>query len=111
MVRLHGYGPACVDFVVIAFKVLTKQFRIVLESTSTGTMNDYYSITAIACQISVVDSSPRRDTPPTTSNADVPAGLRKSDFLYTIFLPNYPPISIPFLIGKHPNLPESGAFY
>ena len=31
------------------------------------------------------------------SYVDVPAKLRKSYFLYTNFLPNYPPINIPFL--------------
>ena len=45
------------------------------------------------------------------SYVDVPAEPRKSDFLYTNFLPNYPPISIPFLIEKHPILPKLGAFY
>ena len=45
------------------------------------------------------------------SYVDVPAGPRKSDFLYTIFLPNFPPISIPFLKEKHPILTKLGAFY
>ena len=42
---------------------------------------------------------------------DVPAGSRKSDYLYTNFLPNFPPISIPFLKEKHPILIKLGAFY
>ena len=37
---------------------------------------------------------------------DVPASPRKSVFLYTNFLPNFPPISIPFSI-----LNKLGAFY
>ena len=45
------------------------------------------------------------------SYVDVPAELRKSDFLYSNFLPNYPPISVPFSIEKHPILPKLGAFY
>ena len=36
---------------------------------------------------------------------------RKSDFLYTNFLPNFPPISIPFLKEKHPILTKLDAFY
>ena len=42
---------------------------------------------------------------------DVPAKPQKFDFLYTNFSPNYPPISIPFSIEKHPILPKLGAFY
>ena len=42
---------------------------------------------------------------------DVPARPRKSDFLYTNFLPNFPPISIPFSKEKHPILTKLGAFY
>ena len=45
------------------------------------------------------------------SYVDVPAELWKFDFLYTNFLPNYPPISIPFSMKKHPVLPKLGAFY
>ena len=45
------------------------------------------------------------------SYVDVPAGTQKSDFLYTNFLPNFPPISIPFLKEKHPILTKLGAFY
>ena len=40
---------------------------------------------------------------------DVPAGPRKSDFLYTTFMPNFSPISIPFLKEKHPILTKLGA--
>ena len=36
------------------------------------------------------------------SYVDVPAEPLKFDFLYTNFLPNYSPISIPFSIEKHP---------
>ena len=36
------------------------------------------------------------------SYVDVPAGPRKSDYLYTNFLPNFLPISIPFSKEKHP---------
>ena len=42
---------------------------------------------------------------------DVPARRWKSDFLYTNFLPNFPPISVPFLKEKHPILNTLGAFY
>ena len=42
---------------------------------------------------------------------DVPAGPRKSDYLYTNFLPNFPPISIPFSKEKHPIWIKLGAFY
>ena len=42
---------------------------------------------------------------------DVPAEPRKIDFLYTNFLSNYTPISIPFSIENHPILPRLGAFY
>ena len=42
---------------------------------------------------------------------DVPAGPRKSDYLYTNFLPNFPPINIPFLKEKHPIWIKLGAFY
>ena len=42
---------------------------------------------------------------------DVPAGPRKSDYLYTNVLPNFPPISIPFLKEKHPIWIKLGAFY
>ena len=42
---------------------------------------------------------------------DVPAGPWKSDYLYTNFLPNFPPISIPFLKEKHPIWIKLGAFY
>ena len=42
---------------------------------------------------------------------NVPAGPLKSDFLYTNFLPNLPPISIPFLKEKHSILTKLGAFY
>ena len=45
------------------------------------------------------------------SYVDVPAGPRKSDCLYTNFLPNFPPISIPFSKEKHPILIKLGAFY
>ena len=45
------------------------------------------------------------------SYVDVPAGPRKSDYLYTIFLPNFPPISIPFSKEKHPIWIKLGAFY
>ena len=46
------------------------------------------------------------------SYVDVPAGPRKSDYLYTLyFLPNFPPISIPFLEEKHPIWIKLGAFY
>ena len=45
------------------------------------------------------------------SYVDVPAGPRKSDFLYTNFLPNFPPINIPFLKEKHPILTKLDAFY
>ena len=45
------------------------------------------------------------------SYVDVPAGPRKSDYLYTNFLPNFPPISIQFLKEKHPILIKLGAFY
>ena len=36
---------------------------------------------------------------------------RKSDFLYTSFTPNFPPISIPFSKEKHQILTKLGAFY
>ena len=42
---------------------------------------------------------------------DVPAGPRKSEYLYTNFLPNFPPISIPFSKEKHPIWIKLGAFY
>ena len=42
---------------------------------------------------------------------DVPAGPRKSDYLYTNFWPNFPPISIPFSKEKHPIWIKLGAFY
>ena len=42
---------------------------------------------------------------------DVPAGPRKSDYLYTNFLPNFPLISIPFSEEKHPIWIKLGAFY
>ena len=45
------------------------------------------------------------------SCVDVPAGPRKSDVLYTNFLPNFPPISIPFSNEKHAILTKLGAFY
>ena len=45
------------------------------------------------------------------SYVDVPAGPRKSDYLYSNFLPNFPPISIPFSKEKHPILIKLGAFY
>ena len=45
------------------------------------------------------------------SYVDVPAGHRKSNYLYSNFLPNFPPISIPFLKEKHPILIKLGAFY
>ena len=45
------------------------------------------------------------------SYVDVPAGPQKSDYLYTNFWPNFPPISIPFLKEKHPILIKLGAFY
>ena len=45
------------------------------------------------------------------SYVDVPAGPQKSDFLYTNILPNFPPISKPFLKEKHPILTTLGAFY
>ena len=38
------------------------------------------------------------------SYVDVPAWPQKSDFLYTNFLPNFPPINILFLKEKHPIL-------
>ena len=44
------------------------------------------------------------------SYVDVPTGPWKSDFLYTNFLPNFPPISIPFLKEKHPILNKLGVF-
>ena len=40
------------------------------------------------------------------SYMDVHAKPQKFDFLYSNFLPNYPPISIPFLIEKHPICPN-----
>ena len=45
------------------------------------------------------------------SYVDVPAGPRKSDYLYTNFLPNFPPISILFSKEKHPIWIKLGAFY
>ena len=45
------------------------------------------------------------------SYVDVPAGPRKSDYLYTNFLPNFPPINIPFSKEKHPILTKLDAFY
>ena len=45
------------------------------------------------------------------SYVDVPAGPRKSDYLYTNFLPNFPPITIPFSKERHPILIKLGAFY
>ena len=45
------------------------------------------------------------------SYVDVPAGPRKSDYLYTNFLPNFPPINIPFSKEKHPIWIKLGAFY
>ena len=45
------------------------------------------------------------------SYVDVPAGPGKSYYLYTNFLPNFPPINIPFLKEKHPILTKLGAFY
>ena len=45
------------------------------------------------------------------SYVDVPARPRKSDYLYTNFLPNFPPISIPFSKEKHPIWIKLGAFY
>ena len=45
------------------------------------------------------------------SYVDVPAGPRKSDFLNTNFLLNFPSINIPFLKEKHPILIKLGAFY
>ena len=45
------------------------------------------------------------------SYVDVPAGPRKSDYLYTNFLPNFPPISIPFSKEEHPIWIKLGAFY
>ena len=41
----------------------------------------------------------------------MPAGPRKSDYLYTNFLPNFPPISIPFSKEKPPIWIKLGAFY
>ena len=41
---------------------------------------------------------------------DVPAEPRKFNFLYINFSPNYPPISIPFSIEKHPILSKIGWF-
>ena len=38
-------------------------------------------------------------------------GPRKSDYLYTNFFPNFPPISIPFSKEKHPIWIKLGAFY
>ena len=40
-----------------------------------------------------------------------PAGPGKSDYLYTNFLPNFPPINIPFLKEKHPILTKLDTFY
>ena len=45
------------------------------------------------------------------SYVDVPAGSRKSGYLYTNSLSNFPPISIPFPKEKHPILTKLGAFY
>ena len=45
------------------------------------------------------------------SYVDVPAEPQKPDFLYTNFSSDYPPISLPFSIEKHPILPKLGAFY
>ena len=42
---------------------------------------------------------------------DMPAECRKSVFLYTDFLPNFPPISISFLKEKHPILATLGALF
>ena len=42
---------------------------------------------------------------------DVPAGPRKSDYLYTNFFAKFPPISIPFSKEKHPIWIKLGAFY
>ena len=44
------------------------------------------------------------------SYVDVPAGPRKSDFLYTNFLPNFPPISILISKENHAILTKLGAF-
>ena len=45
------------------------------------------------------------------SYVDVPAGPRKSHYLYTNFLPKFPPISVPFSEEKHPIWIKLGAFY
>ena len=60
--------------------------------------------------LTVAAESPRGVLSP-KSHVDVPAGPRKSDYLYTNFLPNFPPISIPFLKEKHPIWIKLGAFY
>ena len=44
------------------------------------------------------------------SYVDVPARPRKSDYLYTNILPNFLPMSIPFLKEKHPIFDKLGAF-
>ena len=44
------------------------------------------------------------------SYVDVPTGPRKSDYLYTNFLPNFPPISILFSKEKHSIWIKLGAF-
>ena len=48
---------------------------------------------------------------PPKSYVDVPAGRQKSDFLYSNFMPNFPPISIPLSKEKHLILTKLSAFY
>ena len=49
--------------------------------------------------------------PLSKSYVDVLVGPRKSDYIYTNFLPNFLPINIPFSEEKHPIFTKLGAFY
>ena len=78
-----------------------------LSSSETDVVSDKYS-TAILTMGSL---AARGGVLSPKSYVDVPAGPRKSDYLYTNFLPNFPPISIPFSKEKRPIWIKLGAFY
>ena len=71
----------------------------------------YYTKLSINTEISLLSMKSPGGVLSPKSYVDVPAGPRKSDYLYTNFLPNFPPISIPFSEEKHPIWIKLGAFY
>ena len=93
-------------------KLIIRQNTLLIHILhDTNSLEINFSITLHKILVSIGPRSRGGGVLSPKSYVDVPAGPRKSDYLYINFLPNFPPISIPFLKEKHPILIKLGAFY